>query len=74
MPITVRDLKQGSKPPPRQRNIASLVGGFVIAFGCFALWLLVASQIVGGRPSAAIVAAGAAFAIAVGVWIRLADL
>ena len=72
MPITVRDLKTAGAP--KQRNIASLVGGFVIAAGCFVLWTLVASQIAGGMPSAAIIATGAVFAIAVGVWIRLADL
>jgi len=72
MPITARDMEDGAKPV--QRNIASLVGGFVIAFGCFILWILVASQIVGGMPSAGIIALGAAAAVAVGVWIRLADL
>ena len=37
MAITIRD----AKSPPRQRNIASLVGGFVIAGGCFVLFVLV---------------------------------
>jgi hypothetical protein len=72
MPVTARDLKDGAKPV--QRNIASLVGGFVIAIGCFVLWILVASQIAGGMPGAPIIALGAAAACAVGVWIRLADL
>ena len=43
MAITIKDTA------PRKRNIASLVGGYVIA-------------------------AGAVFATAIGVWIRLADL
>jgi lipopolysaccharide export LptBFGC system permease protein LptF len=60
--------------PRRQRNIASLVGGFVIAAGCFVLWVLVASQLTQWPPSPLWFALGAAFAAGVGVWIRLADL
>ena len=36
MAITIR-----RPPAPRKRNVASLVGGYVIAVGCFVLWLLV---------------------------------
>ena len=36
MALTIRDAA------PRKRNIASLVGGIVIAVGCFVLWVLVA--------------------------------
>jgi lipopolysaccharide export LptBFGC system permease protein LptF len=60
--------------PPRQRNIASLVGGFVIAFGCFVLWVLVASQLTQWPPSLMLFVVGAIVAFAVGVWIRVADL
>ncbi len=60
--------------PRRQRNIASLVGGFVIAGGCFVLWVLVASQLTHWPPSLLLVCLGLLFAIAVGVWIRVADL
>ncbi len=60
--------------PPRQRNIASLVGGFVIAFGCFVLWILVASQLTQWPPSPMVFVAGAIVALAIGVWIRVADL
>ncbi len=77
MPITARDLKSGAKlkaGAKPARNIASLVGGFVIAFGCFILWTLVASQLSGGMPSAPVIALGAVGAVAIGIWIRLADL
>jgi lipopolysaccharide export LptBFGC system permease protein LptF len=70
MAITIRD----AKPAPRQRNIASLVGGFVIAFGCFVLFVLVASQLTQWPPSPLLFVLGALFAVAVGVWIRVADL
>ena len=46
MAITIRD----AKSPPRQRNIASLVGGFVIAGGCFVLFVLVAGQLTHWPP------------------------
>ena len=74
MPITVRDLKPGAgrAAGPVKRNIASLVGGYVIAVGCFVLALLVASEL---TPVTWVVVVGAAaFALAVGVWIRVADL
>jgi hypothetical protein len=60
--------------PPRQRNIASLVGGFVIAGGCFVLWVLVTSQLTHWPPSRLLLFVGLVLAIAVGVWIRAADL
>jgi hypothetical protein len=66
--ITIRDAA------PRKRNIASLVGGIVIAVGCFVLWLLVASQLTQWPPSLPLFAAGMVVALAIGVWIRLADL
>jgi hypothetical protein len=66
--ITIRDRA------PRRRNIASLVGGYVIATGCFVLWILCASQITQWPPSLPVIAAGLAVAVAIGVWIRLADL
>ena len=66
MPITVRDRA------PRQRNIASLVGGYVIAAGCFVLALLVASEL--GVVSWLVVFGAAVFAGVIGVWIRVADL
>lgn len=72
MPLTIKEMRAGSAP--RQRNIASLVGGYVIALGCFVLFVLVASQFAGGIPGWPLIAAGAVFAAAVGVWIRLADL
>jgi len=72
VPLTIKDMRAGTAP--RQRNIASLVGGYVIAFGCFVLFVLVASQLSSGLPAWPTIALGAVFAAAVGVWIRLADL
>jgi hypothetical protein len=62
------------KPGGLQRNIASLVGGVVIALGCFVLWLLVVSELTHWPPNAWLIAAGALLALGVGVWIRMADL
>jgi hypothetical protein len=70
--ITSKDA--GVPVPTPKRNIASLVGGFVIAIGIFVLWLLVGSQLTGAAPGAAFVASGAAIAAVIGAWIRLADL
>jgi small-conductance mechanosensitive channel len=68
MAITIRDTE------PRKRNIASLVGGVVIAVGCFILWILVASQLTKFPPSLPLIASGLVVALAIGFWIRLADL
>ncbi|HEY1411817.1 MAG TPA: hypothetical protein VGF36_06730 [Rhodopila sp.] len=68
MAITIRDRV------PRKRNIASLVGGYVIAVGSFVLWILCASQLTQWPPSLPTIAAGLLVAVVVGVWIRLADL
>jgi lipopolysaccharide export LptBFGC system permease protein LptF len=66
--ITIRDTA------PRKRSIASLVGGIVIAVGCFVLWLLVSSQLTQWPPALPLVASGIVVALAIGFWIRLADL
>jgi hypothetical protein len=68
MAITIRD---GAR---RKRNVASLVGGYVIAIGCFVLWVLCASQLTQWPPSIPVIAAGVVVAGAIGCWIRLADL
>jgi hypothetical protein len=68
MAITIRDAE------PRKRNIASLVGGIVIAVGCFVLWLLVASQLTQWPPGLPLILSGLFVAVAIGCWIRLADL
>ncbi len=68
MAVTIRDAA------PRKRNIASLVGGVVIALGCFVLWVLVAGESTQWPPSLPVVAAGVVAALGVGCWIRLADL
>ncbi|HET6307325.1 MAG TPA: hypothetical protein VFG12_09085, partial [Rhodopila sp.] len=59
---------------PRKRNIASLVGGVVIAIGCFVLWTLVAGQLTHFPPSPTLLLTGLLVALAIGIWIRLADL
>jgi ABC-type transporter Mla subunit MlaD len=66
--ITIRNAE------PRKRNIASLVGGVVIAVGCFVLWVLVAGELTQFPPSLPLVACGLVVALAIGCWIRLADL
>jgi lipopolysaccharide export LptBFGC system permease protein LptF len=68
MAITIRETE------PRKRNIASLVGGVVIAVGCFVLWVLVASQLTQFPPSLPLIVSGLIVALAIGFWIRLADL
>jgi len=70
MAITIRDIKPGAVPV--KRNIASLVGGVVIAAGCFVLCLLVASELT--TVTWPVVLCAAALALAIGVWIRVADL
>ena len=72
MPITIKDIRPGAQPV--RRDIASLVGGVVIAMGCFVLWLLVASQLMHGMISVPVIIAGAVVATVIGIWIRLADL
>ena len=52
-----------------KRNIASLVGGVVVAIGVLALWLLLADSL-----APASIAVGLVLATAVGAWVRLADL
>jgi len=66
--ITIRDTA------PRKRNIASLVGGIVIALGCLVLWILVASQLTQWPPGLPLLESGFVAALAIGCWIRLADL
>ena len=76
MVIAVRDIKPGrdTKPcaAPIKRNIASLVGGVVIAVGSFVLCLLVASELM--AVTWPVVLGAAVLALAIGVWIRVADL
>ncbi len=70
MAITIRDTKPGAVPI--KRNIASLVGGVVIAVGSFGLCLLVASELT--AVTWPVVLGSLVLALAVGVWIRVADL
>ena len=52
-----------------KRGMPSLIGGIFSAVVAFVLWLLLF-----GTGSVAIIALGAVVAIALGTWIRLADL
>ena len=57
MPITVKDAHGGAQPT--RRDIDSLIGGIVIAIGCFILWFLVASQMGNAMPTRPIIVCGA---------------
>jgi hypothetical protein len=72
MPITIKDAHGGAQPI--RRDIASLIGGAVIAIGCFILWLLVASQLANTMPTGPLIVCGALVSVAIGIWIRVADL
>lgn len=72
MPITIKDARPGAAPV--KRNIASLVGGVVIAIGCFILWMLDATELTTAAFSPAVVGSGILFALIIGIWIRVADL
>ena len=52
-----------------KRSMASLVGGVAVAIGVLLLWLLLAGSL---QPAS--IAVGLVLAIAVGAWVRLADL
>ena len=52
-----------------KRSLPSLIGGIFSAIVAFVLWLLLF-----GTGSAVMIAFGALVAIALGTWIRLADL
>ena len=68
-----------SNPPPTttappERSAASLVGGIIIAAAAFALALLVLREALGAMPGAGVIGIALLLAIALGVWVRLADL
>ena len=52
-----------------KRSMPSLIGGIFSGIVIFVLWLLLA-----GSTAPATVAVGALVALAVGTWVRLADL
>ena len=58
--------------PVFKRSIASLVGGVAVAIGVLVLWLLVAET--AGYAGTAATVSGIVAALAVGIWVRLADL
>lgn len=68
--VTIRDTTPGTAPA--KRNVASLVGGYVIALGSLVLYLLVASELT--PLTWPIITAGILLAACIGIWIRIADL
>jgi len=52
-----------------RRSLPSLIGGIFTAIVAFALWLLLV-----GTGHLALIVVGAIAAIALGIWVRLADL
>jgi hypothetical protein len=72
MPITSKEAQAGLAPA--RRELASLIGAFVIAVGCLILWLLVAAQLSHATPGPAMIAGGAVVTTAIAAWIRLADM
>jgi hypothetical protein len=61
--------KLGAPPARLKRSQASLFGGIGCGIGVFILVLLLA-----GGPSPLNIAIGLVIAVAVGAWVRLADL
>jgi hypothetical protein len=61
--------KAGATATSVKRSRASLVGGVATGIGVFILVVLLA-----GETGVATIAAGLAAALAVAVWVRLADL
>jgi hypothetical protein len=61
--------KAGATATSVKRSRASLVGGVATGIGVFVLVVLLA-----GETGVATIAAGLAAALAVAVWVRLADL
>ena len=59
---------------PPERSPASLVGGVIIAPASFLLALLVLREALGAMPGAATIGIALILAVALGVWVRLADL
>lgn len=55
-----------------KRNIASLFGGIVVGFLVFVLWMLVAGEL--GYSGTAATVLGVLAGVAVGGYVRLADL
>jgi hypothetical protein len=51
---------------------ASLIGGIVVGVATFILWVVIARDV--GADTAGWTAVGAVVAMAVGAWIRIADL
>jgi hypothetical protein len=62
-----------SAPRVRAKSgLASLIGGIVVGIATFILWAVIASDL--GAASVGWMALGVVVAIAVGAWIRIADL
>ncbi len=66
----VHDRRQDS----RENAGASLVGGVIIAPAFFVLAMLVLREALGAMPGTAAIGVALAVAVALGIWVRLADL
>jgi len=51
---------------------ASLIGGIAVGIAAFALWAVISREL--GAEGIAWLAAGAVVSVAIGAWIRIADL
>ncbi|WP_428486968.1 hypothetical protein [Rhodopila sp.] len=56
----------------RTAGKASLIGGIVVGLACLALWMAIAHDL--GGSTLPWFGAGCVVALAIGTWIRLADL
>ncbi len=59
---------------PPERSPASLVGGILIAPASFVLALLVLREALGAMPGWGVTGITLGLAVALGIWVRLADL
>jgi hypothetical protein len=55
-----------------KRGNASLIGGIAVGIGIFGLWLLIERNL--GYDGVGATVAGLVVAVAIGAWVRIADL
>lgn len=55
-----------------KRGHASLIGGIAVGIGIFGLWLLIERNL--GYDGVGATVAGLVVAVAIGAWVRIADL
>jgi uncharacterized membrane protein YGL010W len=71
-------MAKSDRPPamtaPPERSPASLIGGMIIAPAFFLLTLLVLREALGTMPGGLAIGVALLVAVALGIWVRLADL